>query len=64
LRRRREAGATIAAENGATDHHLMALFGWTNIRQAQTYAPQANREWLAPDAIRLLIPTRWEQNER
>jgi integrase len=46
----RKAGATIAAENGATDHQLMALFGWTNIRQAQTYTRQANRERMARDA--------------
>lgn len=25
----RKAGATIAADNGATDEQLMAIFGWT-----------------------------------
>jgi len=28
----RKAGATIAAENGATDQQLMAMFGWTYIK--------------------------------
>jgi integrase len=25
-------GATIAAENGATEHHLMAIFGWSDFQ--------------------------------
>ncbi|MBB4275080.1 integrase [Rhizobium mongolense] len=29
----RKAGATIAAENGATDDELMAIFGWTTKKQ-------------------------------
>jgi integrase len=33
----RKAGATIAAENGATVHQLMAIFDWTTISQAQKY---------------------------
>ena len=30
----RKAGATIAAENGATEHELMAIFGWDSPKQA------------------------------
>jgi len=31
----RKAGAMIAAENGATSHQLMAIFGWETLRQAE-----------------------------
>ena len=31
----RKAGATRAAENGATAHQLMAIFGWRTIKQAE-----------------------------
>jgi hypothetical protein len=31
----RKAGATMAAENGATAHPLMAIFGWKTIEQAE-----------------------------
>ena len=41
----RKAAATRAAENGATVHQLMAIFGWTNVEQAELYTrlcePQA-----------------------
>ena len=52
----RKAGATIAAENGATPHQLMAVFGWTNIKQAEGYTRTANRERLASEAMPLLMP--------
>jgi hypothetical protein len=32
----RKADATIAANNGATAHQLMAIFGWDTIRQPPT----------------------------
>jgi integrase len=60
----RKAGATIAAENGATAHQLMSIFGWTNLRQAEGYTQKANREQLARDAIHLLMPRRREQKGR
>ena len=50
----RKAGATIAAENGATVHQLMALFDWQNIAQASTYTAQADRKRLAAEASELL----------
>jgi integrase len=31
----RKAGATIAANNGATAHQLMAIFGWDTIKEAE-----------------------------
>lgn len=52
----RKAGATIAAENGATEHQLMAIFGWASARQAAIYTKKANRTRLAADAMHLLVP--------
>lgn len=43
----RKAGATAAADNGATEHELMATFGWTSAKQAQLYTKKANRKRLA-----------------
>lgn len=40
----RKAGATIMAENGASEHELMAVFGWKDIRQAAHYTREANRK--------------------
>jgi integrase len=50
----RKAGATIAAENGATDRQLMALYDWTSEKQANVYTAAANRKKLAGEAGRLL----------
>jgi hypothetical protein len=35
----RKAGATVAAENGATDRQLMALYDWSSQKQANTSTP-------------------------
>lgn len=43
----RKAGATIAAENGATEPQLMAIFGWSDTQQAAHYIKEANRKRLA-----------------
>lgn len=58
----RKAGATIAAENGATDRQLMAIYGWESAKQATLYTRQADRRRLAGDAMHLLVP-RQEGNE-
>jgi integrase len=50
----RKAGATIAAENGASDQQLMAMWGWTDARQASLYTRKANRGKLAGEAARML----------
>jgi integrase len=50
----RKAGATIAAENGATDRMLMAMYGWTSSQQATTYTAAADRKKLAGEAGKLL----------
>lgn len=52
----RKAGATIAAENGATDDELMAIFGWTTKQQTTLYTRSANRKRLASNAIHKLLP--------
>lgn len=50
----RKAGATIAAENGATVHALMALYDWQNVAQATPYTAAADRKRLAAEAAPLL----------
>ena len=51
----RKAGATIAAENGATDRQLMALYDWTSEKQANVYTAAADRKRLAADAAKLIV---------
>jgi integrase len=43
----RKAGATIAADNGATVHELMAMYGWVRESQALVYTKEADRKRLA-----------------
>jgi integrase len=57
----REAGATRAAENGATAHQLMAIFGWRTIKQAEVYTRAAERGRLAGEAMHLLGTNRVEK---
>ena len=52
----RKAGATIAAENGATDEELMAIFGWTTKQQTTHYTKNASRKRIAEGAAHKLIP--------
>ncbi len=47
-----------AAENGATAHQLMAMFGWDSIRQAQHYTRKASQEKLGGRAMHLLTRER------
>lgn len=54
----RKAGATIAAENGATDRQLMALYDWTSEKQANVYTAAADRKRLAGDAARMIAVER------
>lgn len=56
----RKAGATIAAERGATEHQLMAIYGWESPKQAALYTRKANRKRLVGDAMHLVVPN---QNE-
>jgi integrase len=50
----RKAGAAIAAENGATERQLMAIFGWSTPKEA------ARQKVLAGRGMRLLVPDQKE----
>jgi integrase len=50
----RKIAATIAAENGATESELDALFGWTGGRMAAHYTKTANRAKLAKQSAEKL----------
>jgi integrase len=54
----RKAGATLAAERGATAHELMALFGWRGLADAEGYTRRADRRRLAERAAHLLAGSR------
>jgi integrase len=50
----RKLAATRCAEAGATEHELMAMFGWKNPQQAEVYTRKVNRAKLeAAAAARL-----------
>src|SRR5262249_30834762 len=59
----RKAGAIKAAENGATDRQLMALYDWTSERQANVYTAAANKKRLAAEAARLIASDQTANNE-
>lgn len=46
----RKAGATIAADEGATAHELMAMYGWTRLAMAEIYTKEADKKRLAKSA--------------
>lgn len=50
----KKAGATIAAENGATTRQLMAMFDWSTISQAEVYTRSADQKRLAGEAMGLI----------
>lgn len=47
----RKAGAVRAAQNGATAHELMAIFGWKDIKQAEHYTRKVVQKNLADGAM-------------
>jgi integrase len=51
----RKAGAATAAENGATPHQLMSIFGWLTLAEAERYTRAAERKRMAGDAMELLV---------
>lgn len=59
----RKAGATIAAENGATDQQLMAIFGWTNPEQAAVYTRTASRARMAAMGVGMLEPSAEQEDQ-
>lgn len=50
----RKAGATRAAENGATAHQLMAIFSWLSLKEAERYTQAAERRRMAGAAMPLM----------
>lgn len=52
----RKAGATIAADNGATPYELTAMFGWSTTKMAEVYTRKADRVRLAERAANKLYP--------
>jgi integrase len=60
----RKAGATRAAEKGASERQLMAMFGWSTGKMAQHYTRSADRARLAQDAAKLLLPAQAKNKKR
>ncbi|RUM98084.1 site-specific integrase [Pseudaminobacter arsenicus] len=56
----RKAGATVAAENGATHEQLKAIYGWTTYKQPDLYIRKARRRKVAKAASHLLV---FDRNE-
>jgi integrase len=52
----RKAGATVAAENGAFEKQLMAIFGWETAKLASHYSKTADQKKLAGNAMHLIVP--------
>lgn len=50
----RKAGATMAAENGATEAQLMAIFGWEDFKMPARYTRKARRKQMAADSMHLV----------
>jgi integrase len=50
----KKAGATIAAENGATTRQLMAMFDWETVAMAEVYTKAAEQKRLAGEAMGLI----------
>jgi integrase len=51
----RKVGAVRAAENGATERQMMALFGWDTPKLAAHYARMASQKKLAAASVHTLI---------
>lgn len=59
----RKAGATMAAQNGATPHQLMAIFGWKTLAQAELYTKAVQQQLMAGGAMNLLAFTPGGQDD-
>lgn len=51
----RKIGAVRAAENGATEQQMMAIFGWDSPKLAAYYAKKANQKKMAGEAMHKLV---------
>lgn len=54
----RKAGAVRAAENGATAHQLMSIFGWLTLAEAERYTRAVRQKVMAGEAMELLARTK------
>jgi hypothetical protein len=52
----RKAAATSAAEKGATEAQLKAIFGWKSSSEVNRYIKKARQKKLAGDAQHLVVP--------
>jgi integrase len=50
----RKVGAVVAAENGATDAQMQAIYGWDSAKMAEHYRKKAQQKRLAADAMALI----------
>lgn len=57
----RKIAATTCADNGATIHQMMAIFGWKTTQMAEFYTREANRRRLAREGAHMLSRTSGEQ---
>jgi hypothetical protein len=57
LRRRRKLAASIWVERGASEHELMAMFGWMTPQMAALYTRSVHRKRLALNAHDRLMGT-------
>lgn len=53
----RKAGATIAANNGAKEHAIMAMYDWKSPKQAALYTRKADRRRLTFENMHLIVPS-------
>ena len=60
----RKAGATRAAENGATDKQLMAFYGWRDGKMAAHYTRQADKLKLAQQAAKHIVGAQPQNADR
>jgi integrase len=58
----RKAAAVMAAEKGASDRELMAMFGWSTSGQANAYTKAASQRQMAARAVNLLANKAGPQN--
>lgn len=56
----RKAGATLAAEAGATERQLMAIFGWSDAKTPSIYTRAADRKRMAAAGMGLIEAGRKE----
>jgi integrase len=59
----RKAGATRAAENGASERQLMAMYGWTDGDMARHYTEAASRRRLSVEGSEFLLPAHMRNAE-